>query len=377
VKVLFDHQVFSYQQTGGVSRYFAELFRGLLEFGCQVHAGFRQTVNQYLLNDQGKGIVPTQFSDFLGGRQFKGKNKLLYFLNSMKSRRVLAKSDYDVFHPSYYDPYFLASLGNKPFVLTIHDMIHELFPDTVSDAASVQLRKRLLAEKAAAVIAVSEHTRQDIIRILGLPAEKVHVIYHGNSLAPEYVKADPSVVQGLALKGPYMLYVGGRSGYKNVSVVWESLFKLQAEFPGLHLVHVGGGGFSGEERATLDGLNIQHLVHHTGASDAQLAGLYLDAQALVYPSRYEGFGLPLLEAMAWGCPVIAAQASCLSEIGGDAAQYVDPENVSDWILAIRDLLNMTTPQRSAVQEKGLQRAQQFNWKDCVHKTIDVYRKALA
>lgn len=362
MRVLYDHQIFSSQPQGGVSRYFTELLKGGAVAGFEAQTSWRFTANRYL-----QEWDPNRFHDWWPSVPFKGKAHLTGLFNAPVSRRALASSSWDVFHPTYFDPYFLPLLRGRPFVLTLHDMTHELYPEGLSDRQTLPARKRLLAEHATRIITVSENTRQDAICLLGLDPARVVVIPHGNSLRPASVTpVFPAVPEG------YWLYVGARGAYKNWRLLVESL-ALRSE-PTDRLVMVGGGGLSEEERGLLARAGLSQRAFQTSATDAELAGWYSRAKALVYPSLYEGFGMPLLEAMAWGCPVVAARASCFSEIGGEAALYFEPTSSE----ALADALVQLESRglRTELVARGLEREQGFSWDRAVRQTAAVYRAAL-
>lgn len=360
MKVLYDHQIFSSQPQGGVSRYFTELLKGASLQGVETQAAWSYTCNRYL-----QEWNSLRFHDWWPTVEFKGKAHLTGLLNQPVSRRALSSSSWDVFHPTYYDPYFLPLLRGRPFVLTIHDMTHERFPQGLSDRRFLPGRKRLLAKNATKIIAVSENTRQDAVAFLGLAPDKVVVIPHGNSLRPGNV----TPVQP-ATREAYWLYVGARGEYKNWNRVVEAL-SLRAN-PTDRLVLVGGGPLSEGEHRTLSRLGLATRTIQTTATDAELAGWYQGARALLYPSLYEGFGMPLLEAMAWGCPVVAARASCLPEIGGEAVLYFDPQSAAD--LASR-LAELQDPQlREGLVAAGRVRETSYQWEQTVTKTICVYEE---
>jgi glycosyltransferase involved in cell wall biosynthesis len=362
LRVLYDHQIFSSQPQGGVSRYYFELLKGTEGLGIETETAWRFTSNRYL-----QGWDGVRFHDWWPSVSFKGKAHLTGILNSVVSRKALASTSWDLFHPTYFDPYFLPYLKGRPFVLTIHDMTHELYPEGLSDRRYLSRRKRLLAGKAARIITVSENTRQDAIRLLGLDPERVVAIPHGNSLRPGKVTARRPPVPG-----PYWLYVGARNDYKNWRLVVEAL-ALRAQ-PSDRLVMVGGGALSPAERRALDQAGLGDRAFQTPASDGELAGWYQGAKALIYPSRYEGFGMPLLEAMAWGCPVAAARSSCLPEIGGDAALYFDPDSPQALAQGLDQLEDPDL--RRTLVDRGRIRELDFTWDRAVRTTMAVYQGAL-
>lgn len=365
MKILFDDQVFSYQSGGGVSRYFFELAQGLEQGGDEAWLPFRHTPTQALQTWR-----PDRFRPFFPGLAFRGKAQLLEQLNRWASRRAL-KSRWDLFHPTYYDPYFLPTLKGRPFVLTIHDMTHERYPEGLKDAHLVPERKRTLAQAASAVIAVSEHTKADAVSQLGLSAEKIRVVPHGLSLSPEKVTPVP-----LALPERYILFVGHRHAYKNWAFWLRSLESLASKHPDLHIVCAGGGALGAEEQSLIRETSWRgRVVSFPFLKEGELATAYKNAAVFGFPSRYEGFGLPLLEAFAWDCPVTAARASSLPEVGGEAVLYFHPEDPRE-MLDITERALTDQGLRAELRRRGRERVREFSWAATVEKTRALYRSLI-
>lgn len=359
--ILFDHQTFSIQSYGGISRYFAQLCLGInATAGNQTVLGVRWSDNVYL-------NTPPPFSK----RQFIGRGRLLYAINQQYSHTLIRQGRFDLLHTTYYDPAFLGTLGNRPFVMTIHDMIHErlhaqfqeLRPDRFVEG------KRRLAEKASAIIAVSEYTRQDIIALLNVDPARVHVVHHASSLPAQSSKALPQPDRS------YLLFVGNRGQYKNFDSLLQAL-ALLIDLSPLRLVCAGGGVFSAEEQSRVAALGLVGRVEQRPfQTDEELLMLYKGAVAFVFPSLYEGFGIPILEAFAGGCPCILSRSSSLPEVAEDAALYIEPTSSDDIAQTIRLLIADVALQRSLVH-KGYQRLRAFTWQQTVNQTLTVYQSVL-
>lgn len=372
MRILFDHQVFSWQTYGGVSRYFAEQMRGLQRLGQEVFLPvhfFSENVYLRELPDFQRSSS-TKFS-------FKGKKILQNILGRQASLGAIQKTSPDVFHPTYFDPYFLKTVQQKgiPFVLTVHDMIHEIYGHgsrgIFSLDAHVVENKRLLAEKADAVIAVSENTRLDLLRFCpDVDPAKIHVIHHGNSLN---FKAGTATSLSTQYTPPYLLFVGQRKAYKNFSWMVTQLAELLRKEKGLQLICVGGSDFNPEEHLLLKNLGIaQKVQYKVVGSDPELAALYCQAACFIFPSQYEGFGIPVLEAFACGCPAVLNRASSLPEVGGDAAVYFEEKVAGSLENAVRRVLN-EKPFRDTLVKAGITRVQQFSWEQSVAKHLAVYQ----
>ncbi len=355
MKVLYDYQAFL-QHHGGVSRYFVELIRAMSSLG-----GFTPVMpvpysdNEYIENKK----------TFLIRRHFKGKTRILGLLNQRQARRGLL-GDFDIFHPTYYRLYFLDRL-RTPFVVTVHDMIHELFSKTgVRDDGTAE-NKRVLCARAAKIIAVSLSTRNDLCRILGVPESKVKVIHHATNL--KYNGQDR------LHQKPYILFVGEREGYKNFDNFLSAAAPLLIRHR-MDLVCAGGRAFSKAERTLFSRLGVQEKVFRVGVSSAdELASLYHFARLFCYPSLYEGFGLPLLEAFACGCPVAAGSSPSFVEIAADAAERFDATSVESIAAAVERLI-LDSERGAKLAAAGALRLKDFSWQKSAQSTLEVYREAL-
>lgn len=362
MRLLYDHQVFSWQPYGGVSRYFAELLRGVQQLGhCAELPDCFFSENIYV--EKGWKFP---FA-------FKGKKWLQNEWGKPCSRRALCLKRPDVFHPTYFDLYFLPTLQKLgiPFVLTVHDMIHEVFGHGSQHFFSLDknlaARKRLLAQKANAIVAVSENTKQDLLRFCPeLDPGKIHVIYHGNALQPTPGVPPPET-------RPYLLFIGQRKGYKNFLWMLKQVAEWLRSDPERQLICVGGGNFELAERELVAQLHIASQVQYRIVrSDADLAAMYQHAFCFVFPSQYEGFGMPVVEAFACGCPAVLNCSSSLPEVGAEAALYFDEKTEGSLAKALDMLLNPDF--RGSVIQKGIERAQQFTWERSAAQHVEVYRK---
>ena len=399
IRVLYDHQVFSLQSYGGISRYFYELMScyhntNLLDFNLPI----KYSNNYYLKNSnfiKNKIIQfdlinkSKTFENFLTGIKFRGKRKLYkilkffgfhkikkdsYYINKNKkiSIKLLQKDKFDVFHPTYYDEYFINHIGDKPFVLTIYDMIHELFADMFPQLRDETTeRKKILARKATKIIAISENTKKDIIKLYGIEENKIKVIHLGTSLKYDENKVYPKI----DIPKKYILFVGERHYYKNFCFFMHSIIPLLKHDKDLYVVCAGGGVFTKEEVYLLRNTYIEDRVIQIFFNDDILTLLYKNALAFVFPSLYEGFGIPVLEAFACKCPLILSNTSCFPEIAGDAAIYFDPANE----YSIRDSVTKVIYNeelRNYLIQKGTERLKNFSWEKTARETKKVYESLM-
>jgi len=221
--------------------------------------------------------------------------------------------------------------------------------------------------RADRVICVSKNTQQDLVDIFGIPIEKTIIVHHGFTLGCSEKS------QCLNRKRPFLLYVGARSGYKN----FDSLLRVFASSSVLRddfdLLAFGGGAFSAKENEQIKKLSLQGNVEQLSGNDALLANLYQQATLLIYPSFYEGFGIPLLEAMGFECPVVCSNASSIPEVVGDAAYLFDPVDVDAMGAALEAVVN-SPGLRSDLVSRGKKRIDLFSWQRTASETMDVYRE---
>ena len=367
MKILYDHQIFSSQIYGGISRYFFELMKNFENDNRIKYDLSLRYSNNYYLNKYND----LKYKPFFKNFTFRGKYRLINILNKNISKKLLIKGDYDIFHPTYFDPYFLNFLNNKPFVLTIYDMIHDIYPEMFSSRDRTAERKKLLAQKATRIIAISENTKRDIIRFFDIDENKIEVIYLANSFN---MNKDDKIIN-VVTPEKYILFVGSRRGYKNFDLFIKTISPLLNDDVKLNVICAGGGEFNSMEIEKLKNLKIKDKVFFYSGSDSVLAYLYQKAIAFVFPSLYEGFGIPILESFASGCPVICSKTSSLPEVAGDAVVYFDPTDKLSMLNSIKKVI-YDDKLRKQLIDKGIEREKEFTWKKTADKTKKIYEKIL-
>jgi glycosyltransferase involved in cell wall biosynthesis len=283
--------------------------------------------------------------------------------------------------PNGIAPFLGPSRGVRRIV-TIHDAFTFVHPDSHNRLDNWRYRYQLPAAawRADVVLTVSECSRRDLIDHLGLAAERVHVIAEG--VAPQFQPvADgaerKAILTRYGIKRPYMLYVGGINARKNIARLFEAYARVREHRPDITLVVGGQRQWQTQEiEATFQRLNIMHHVHFTGyVHDADLPALYSAAELFVFPSLYEGFGLPPLEAMACGTAVVTSNLSSLPEVVGDAALTVNPYEVGELAAAIKRVLE-DEGLRVHLRRRGIERAAQFTWQRTARETLAIYEQVL-
>lgn len=361
MKILVDSQIFGLQRTGGISRYFVELlseFRSIAEVDARVLAPFHK--NLYLR----KSIVQSEgFCIFSGGIREGVRRRA----NDIASDFFLSRTTCDVFHASYYERH-TKPINAGSMVVTVHDMIHELMPSSFPPNDLTSRLKKAAVDAADHIICVSENTRADLCRLFNVDTNRTTVVHHG-------VRSSSFSGSDLfSFYRPYLLYVGHRGGYKNFTVLLRALSSPRIRNLEIGVIAFGGGGFSRTESELLQRLRIEpNSVVQISGDDATLSSLYRGAIGFVYPSAYEGFGMPLLEAMAAGCPVLTSRNSSIPEVAGECAEYFEASSEEDLACAIERVVSSDSRKRELV-ELGRTRADLFSWNKAAKKTLDVYMK---
>ncbi len=278
----------------------------------------------------------------------------------------------DVVHETYYTATERVP-KNIPVVVTVHDMIHELLPEHFPPDSPVREWKRRAIARATAIVCVSETTRRDLERFVATEGKQVRVISHGGNFSPPTPFA-LAKVQQLVGKDPFILFVGKRNGYKN----FEYLLRVYARSAFLKssfkLVCFGAESFTADEHARISGLlGDQRRVVHISGSDDTLFACYSRAALFVYPSLYEGFGIPILEAYAANCPVVCSDIEVFREVTSDAAAYIDPTDVEQGVTVLDSVLGDRDHQMN-LRQLGTQRLLFYSWSKSANAHADFYKQ---
>jgi alpha-1,3-rhamnosyl/mannosyltransferase len=291
---------------------------------------------------------------------------------AVHARRELAflraARGYDVYHEAAFFP-FLAPKGVKT-VFTVHDLSlirHPQFhPKERVLYFDLFFRRRL--KQVARYLAVSEFTRREMAEVLHIPPTRVDLTYNAIDPGQFAPKPGESRIPGLAPGEPYFLFLGTNDPRKNPQVIPKALAESSLDIP---LVLAGWSGWSREAAASGRVVELGYVPENA------LAGLYSDALALIYPSLYEGFGLPVLEALSCGCPVITADAASLPEVGGQACLYLkDPTDPGEMARAMVRLAG-DAALRADMRRQGLTQAERFSWDASAESAVEAFRTALS
>lgn len=356
MNIILDSIVFELQRAGGVSVYWAELLSRLK----------RESDSSFIFGRENSNIFcrdfNLQYSQVENYPSFFTRRYLPFY---PVDKKILKEKH--IFHSSYYR---YSNSITSINVTTVHDFTYEYFVRGPRLWVH-RWQKALAVEKSQGIICVSENTKKNLLDFYPwVNPNLVTVIHNGVSDAFFPVEAPgKALIEGIGFgfEVPYLLFVGDRSAYKN----FDAFTSLADFFPNMDLVVIGGKPFTDKELLQLKPLG-KRLHHFIGVSSERLNLFYNAAYCLVYPSSYEGFGLPILEAMKAGCPVVSTNLSSIPEVALDAALLVDsptPEKLATMVLQLDD-----SSFRSQIRDKGLNRAAQFSWDRCFQETQSFYKK---
>lgn len=315
--------------------------------------------------------------EFLSGTLVLPRSLRLGAIRRIGAPFYMAWKGFDLLHfPSEPDLYLLRS-GRAKIVVTIHGLASIRLPAELHEKLPrrAQIKYRHLLEGTDHIITVSESSKRDIMEVYGIPAEKITVVYNGiDEVFTLERDALPTIDTG---DRPYLLSVCAMLAKKNVRAIVLALAALKERGLPHRLVHIGPAGpVQAAVEAEVRRFNLRNDVEFKGyVSKDELAAYYHSADALLFPSFHEGFGIPIVEAMASGCPVVTSTAFSMPEIAGDAALLVDPYNVESLISVTHRLLTNRSLREEMI-ELGLQRARRFSWNRCADETVAVYRDVL-
>lgn len=359
MRIFYDHQIFSLQRYGGVSKYFVELMKRLPREIWYTSTFISN--NAYVERER-----LFECHKWFSGLSFRGKERLMSCLGNLYSIYQLRRQSYDIFHQTDYNPYCVKPVQHKavPFVTTCHDLNFA----TVNKCGYLMKWQKKSMESADAIIAISENTKRELIDLWNIDEKKVHVIYHGVN------KVNQAHVYVRIVEQPYILFVGTRFSFKNFTSLLLAFEKLSYKYVDLKMVCVGSA-FNKYELKRIEELNLTSKIIQMSVSDDDLNNLYHFAEAFVYPSISEGFGLPLLEAMANNCPVVCSNTSCFPEVAGDAALYFEPLDIDSIYSTIENVL-LDTSVKVQLVANGERRVELFTWEKSVEAHLDVYNSLL-
>ena len=368
MNIVFDSQIFTMQQYGGVSRYISSLAYQLNQIkGIKAKIIAPFYVNTYLER------LPKEAVSGIKVPRIPKVGGAFHHSGLWLSRRAISKLSTQIVHETYYSS-IPSAPKDIPKVITVHDMIHELLPEFFSlNDRTVKLKRDSIL-RADHVICVSENTRRDLLEMLPISPAKVSVVHHGfDSLTS--IDRNPQF-ERTHVKVPYLLYVGHRDGYKNFAGLLRAYASSKWLMQNFCIICIGGNKFKEDELMLMRELGVViSRVIQKNVTDDDLVEFYKNAAAFIYPSLYEGFGIPPLEAMSLNCPVICSNTSSIPEVVGNAGEYFDPSSSDSICNAIETVLENGERRKYLVQ-KGIERSKVFSWEKCALETSDVYQSII-
>jgi glycosyltransferase involved in cell wall biosynthesis len=364
------------QQRAGLARYALDLTRALIaQHGDEYGFGLFYNGSKHAVQLPGLEGVPARSvrAGYKPWRLTVWAGQLL----GLGFDRLLP--DATLFHATEH---LLLPLRNTPTVLTVHDLVYRLFPAYHKrlNYWFLNTAMPLFVRRASALITVSESSKRDLIRLYGVPADKITVVYEAASAVfqPASTEQIAAAKAHYGLPERYLITLGTIEPRKNLLRLVSALRALRQQDPQLALVIVGRTGWLYQEFfQELEKLDDRRAVLLPGyVPDEELPAVLSGATALVLASLYEGFGLPILEAMACGTPVVCSNVSSMPELGGDAARYFDPQDTSQMADVIGGVLRDGNL-RADMRQRGLEQAARFSWQRTARETLDVYRRVLA
>ncbi|HEY3548225.1 MAG TPA: glycosyltransferase family 1 protein [Propionicimonas sp.] len=359
LRVGFDDQIFRAQRRGGASKYFVELFTRLPRHGVEPVILTGPTRNLHLAES---GLVPA------APPRGAIADRAEWFTWRLAGYPIIApepRPAIDLMHHTFTQRSYLRRWSG-PRVVTVFDMTPELFPQYFR-LGNPHFAKRRYCEQSDAIIAISQNTAEDMLRLYS-PSLRNKTTVVPIAVGEEFFEDGPGT---LDLPERYLLYVGTRTGYKHFDTALEAFRLLADDDPGLSLVVVGGGPWRKDEQEAIAATGHADRISRLAPADGQMPELYRRASVFVFPSVYEGFGLPTVESLAAGTPAVVADASCSREVGGDAAQYFTPLDAAGLAATIRRA--ESDDERARVRIAGPERARLFDWDRVARETAEVYR----
>jgi len=365
MKILFDYYIFYHQKLGGISRYFLDLQKYINNYTSSkvdIFAPFH--TNEFLKKENNSKLFNFYMKDYP-----RYSRKIIKFLNYNLSKLYCYYYKPNIIHKTFYSKN-INSDPNVKKVITVYDLIHEIYYKEYNQEKGYLPKKEIL-ENVDYVICPSNKTKSDLINFYNINENKIKVIYMGihkfENIKLENIKR---------ISDPYMLYVGDRKRYKNFNNLIKGLSFYKNILQDFKLICFGGGSFTkAEEKIFADlKINTSRILQIEG-DDNQLHYLYKNARTFIFPSMYEGLGLPPLEAMSLGCPVISSNHEAIIEAVGDSAVLFDPNNAEKIGESINGHI-YSDDKLNNLKKIGFERSKLFNTEKCAAKTLDLYKEIL-
>lgn len=357
MKIFFDYQIFLLQKYGGVTTYYVNLVNQLIKknYKSKIIAPFyiSQFDNNIIKNNVIVGKKINQIPRFT--------TKIITNFNDLFFEYYVKKNKPQIIHLTYYNKIF--NLNKVKKIITAYDLIHEKF-----------YKKSMIKKKSMGVadhiICISKNTQRELVDYYKIDPKKTSVVYLASKF---HYSKNASSVEKL---DPYLLFVGDRFKYKNFHNFIKSISRSRLLKNRIKIICFGTFPFTKDELNLFraEEIQINNIIFLNG-DDELLKKLYLNSVALVYPSLYEGFGLPIIEAMSLGCPVCCSNTSSIPEVAGEAANYFDPSNIENMTNSIEEVV-FSSEKRNELIKRGFVQNEKFSWDKSTNDTLKIYNSVI-
>lgn len=351
IKILFEGSIFLHQKVGGISRYITTLNKHLIKYGVSSKVFSPLSINYHLSRDK-NNIYFLKFKEIP-----RFCRKIFFLINNFLTIIYIFIKKPDLLHFSYYNN-SLAKFLNIPYIITVYDLIHEKTKFTQE-----QFKKKDLLNNAKHIICISNQTKKDLIKIYKISKNKISVIYLGTKKNKFKIKK----------KKKFILFVGSRIEYKNFRKLAQAFASSKYLRKNYKIICFGGSAFKSQELKFFDKLEIKNKIQYFKGNDSQLEKLYKEASLYVSVSLYEGFGLTLLEAMRFNCPVVCSDIPVFREIYKKSCIYVKPKNITSIQKGIENILKSSYKQKNLTIERN-KIIERYSWEKCALSTLKIYKK---
>jgi len=368
MNIIYDFQIFQMQQYGGVSRYFYKLIQKISSndnVGIFLYLGLNQSgFNWKSQRSLCKKSVSIHVSQRVASKKcITALNYLGFNIFQAMNRHA------DILHLTYY-PHKIFRNTKTKLVVTLYDLIQELYPEYYANDDSIERKRKALYE-ADLILCISESTRNDLLNYYKVDPKKTRVVYLGPTFENNSSLVYDNVNNPNPNKRPYLLFVGLRDSYKNFKTAVKAYLSNKNILKEYDLLCFGSAPFTVEELDFLKKNGIGGKTFYISGDDQVLWSCYRHAHLLVYPSLYEGFGFPLLEAMAAGCPILASNRGSIPEIMGQAGIEFDAQDESSVADAISKLAYDEKLRQNLIK-RGFSRVKDFSWEKTAKETYEAY-----
>jgi glycosyltransferase involved in cell wall biosynthesis len=355
MKIVYDYSIFTHQPLGGISRYFVNL--------------------NHIIKKNNKSIIlaPIHFNKFLNSyKDYKGifinkfpkyTSKIFKIYNESISKKFLSNFKPDIFHKTYYNNFSPKNFSGKR-IITVYDLIHEKFYKDFGYKENYRPKTNSL-QNSDLIIAISNKTKSDLIEYYNIPPEKIFVTHLGINTLPKTLEYN-------LVEKPYILFVGDRKRYKNFTNLLKAYSISKKINKNFKLILFGGGQLLRSEFDIINKYSVDlNSITQISGNDNELSSLYKHANLFIFPSKYEGFGLPLLEAAWQNCPIACSDIEVFREIMGNSVKYFNPDSVDDIIKNLEEILFSNSLSQKLIA-KASNQLLNYSWDKCAKETLEIY-----